>query len=73
MVKFEFPFADNQEPLFLEVNTPLKGDEINIYHENGKVTSYCVGSITYHLRNVNGMLFGSGDSTVCVKLKRCYG
>lgn len=66
MVKFEFP--DDQKPLFLSVDTPNKGDVIQIHHENGGVISYFVKSVTYNFRKVGDCLFGSGEHTVCVKL-----
>ena len=65
MIKFEFP--DNSE-LFLPVNTPNQNDLIQIHLENGEITKYIVESVIYNFRNINGMLFGSGDSTICVKL-----
>lgn len=68
MVKFEF--LDNlYEPLFIRSNNPKENDLIQIHFENGETTEYIVESVTYHLQDVNGILFGSGDSTICVKLK----
>lgn len=65
MIKFEFP---DKSELFLPVNTPKENDSIQIHCEDGNIIKYVVESVTYNLRDINGMLFGSGDSTVCVKL-----
>ena len=66
-IKFEFP--DRKNPLYLQINTPVRGDSIKIRNENDIVIAeYVVDDISYNFREVNGMLFGSGDITYCVKL-----
>lgn len=67
MIKFEFP---DKSELFLPVNTPNQNDLIQIHFENGEIIKYVVESVTYNFRKIGPCLFGSGDSTVCVKLRK---
>lgn len=65
-IKFEFP---DRDPLFVSINTPVRGDLIKIRNEDDIIISeYIVSDISYNFREINGMLLGSGDNTYSVKL-----